>query len=351
MPRAWSSSATTIDATTFDMDGTGAGTAWTIGNSLTINAAAIDGGNNTFNGSIASAGNFLGKLTVNLDDPNDHWTMAGTMDLGVLSFMATHVLGSEMRVTGELAIDGQVRISADTRLMNGSVLAFDDASARLRLSGTSLVGTGADIVGGGRLEVGADGDMTLSTGADLADAGLLNLGVLRVGAFTGSASVSAFENADSGTLAIEIAGYTPGSEHDLLSVTTGDALLDGALDVTVTGTGGDLFEPQPGDAFVILEAPGTVTGSFANSPVSFVPGRVYLWSVHYNADSVVLMLDEVVPCPADLNGDGTTGGADIGLLLAAWGTCDDCIADINLDGAVDGIDLGLLLSSGDPCLF
>ncbi len=49
--------------------------------------------------------------------------------------------------------------------------------------------------------------------------------------------------------------------------------------------------------------------------------------------------------PADLNGDGVVDGADLNLLLNAWGSCPDCPADLNGDGVVDGADLGLLLSA------
>ncbi|MHC4976635.1 MAG: DUF6531 domain-containing protein, partial [Planctomycetota bacterium] len=52
-------------------------------------------------------------------------------------------------------------------------------------------------------------------------------------------------------------------------------------------------------------------------------------------------------CPADLSGDGTVGGADIGLLLAAWGTPGP--GDLNSSGNVDGADLGLMLSAWGPC--
>jgi hypothetical protein len=48
--------------------------------------------------------------------------------------------------------------------------------------------------------------------------------------------------------------------------------------------------------------------------------------------------------PADLNGDGIVSGADLGQLLAAWGTSDP-VADINGDGVVDGADLGALLAA------
>lgn len=56
-------------------------------------------------------------------------------------------------------------------------------------------------------------------------------------------------------------------------------------------------------------------------------------------------------CPADLDADGLVGGSDLGLLLAAWGPCDDgCEYDVEADGVVDGQDLGLLLSAWGPCI-
>lgn len=48
----------------------------------------------------------------------------------------------------------------------------------------------------------------------------------------------------------------------------------------------------------------------------------------------------------DLNRDGVIDGSDLGLLLGAWGVCNDanaCEADLNGDGEVDGADLGVLL--------
>ena len=46
---------------------------------------------------------------------------------------------------------------------------------------------------------------------------------------------------------------------------------------------------------------------------------------------------------ADLNGDGIVNGADIGLLLGAWGTGGP--GDLNDDGQVDGADIGLMLGA------
>jgi len=54
------------------------------------------------------------------------------------------------------------------------------------------------------------------------------------------------------------------------------------------------------------------------------------------------------PTPGDLNCDGVVDGADLLILLSAWGECpapNDCPADLNNDGSVDGADLLILLSN------
>ena len=53
-------------------------------------------------------------------------------------------------------------------------------------------------------------------------------------------------------------------------------------------------------------------------------------------------------CPGDLDGDGSVGGSDLGLMLSAWGT-EDPAADFDGDGNVGGGDLGLLLSYWGDC--
>jgi hypothetical protein len=52
--------------------------------------------------------------------------------------------------------------------------------------------------------------------------------------------------------------------------------------------------------------------------------------------------------PGDINCDGVVDGADLLLLLSAWGECtdpDDCPADLDGDGVVDGADLLILLAN------
>jgi hypothetical protein len=60
-----------------------------------------------------------------------------------------------------------------------------------------------------------------------------------------------------------------------------------------------------------------------------------------------------IPCPADLDGDGSVNVIDLLLLLVDWGQCppapDPCPADVNDDGSVNVLDLMAMLGEWGPC--
>ena len=115
-----------------------------------------------------------------------------------------------------------------------------------------------------------------------------------------------------------------------------------------------------------IDAAGTVyygNGGFPGTIFSFTPELDLNWSVsvaNLNQGGPSLAADGTLvvcgngtvvrayrsapPCqPADLNCDGVVDGADLGILLAAWGGRGP--ADLNGDGVVDGADLGELLAA------
>jgi hypothetical protein len=49
--------------------------------------------------------------------------------------------------------------------------------------------------------------------------------------------------------------------------------------------------------------------------------------------------------PEDLNDDGKVDGADLGVMLGAWGPCNGCNADVDCDGTVGGADLARVLGA------
>ncbi len=93
----------------------------------------------------------------------------------------------------------------------------------------------------------------------------------------------------------------------------------------------DPLIPEPSDAFYLLlnnERPASELAAAAEWLEAWLAG-------------------EPAPCPADLTGDGSVDGADLGLLLQSWGNTG--AADLNADGIIDGADLGLLLSAWGAC--
>lgn len=62
--------------------------------------------------------------------------------------------------------------------------------------------------------------------------------------------------------------------------------------------------------------------------------------------------DECEPplCPADLDGDGVVGAADLAITLGSWGPCPACSADLNGDEVVGAADLAIVLGSWGECV-
>ena len=58
---------------------------------------------------------------------------------------------------------------------------------------------------------------------------------------------------------------------------------------------------------------------------------------------------EALPCPGDVDADGTVGILDFLALLASWGPCAGCAADLDDDGIVGIVDFLALLAAWGPC--
>jgi hypothetical protein len=69
-----------------------------------------------------------------------------------------------------------------------------------------------------------------------------------------------------------------------------------------------------------------------------VGANAYEWPVVVNGAAAACSGSN---CPGDFNADGVRDGADLGALLAGWGTGS---GDVNDDGVTDGADLGALLA-------
>jgi hypothetical protein len=108
--------------------------------------------------------------------------------------------------------------------------------------------------------------------------------------------------------------------------------------------------PSSGDTAYACNDDSCGTGSLINVPA--FESQSFLIRVGSSdgstgsADLVIVCTPFGDPCPEDLNGDGIINGADLGLLLGAWGTNG---GDINGDGLTNGADLGLMLGAWGDC--
>jgi hypothetical protein len=347
---------TTVTGGRFDLDGPGATASWQINNALTLAVDGVDVGNDIVHADIAIAGGFFGRMTVQLSDPTAAWTAAGALDLvGVAALPTTRVDGTPLHVADALSITNAVRISAETTIEASATTTFTTASSRLLLPKASVVEAGATFVGGGRIESAAGGELLLEHAADLDATDLDVAGTLELGSPIGLAFADRLVFQNAATFMVDIAGPAAGLEHDQILLSGTGNVLAGSIKVSQPAVGGTWYAPAVGESFIALVAPpGSLTGSFTNQPISSIPGASFRWQVDVQTGEVAsvvrLTVAEVVPCPADLSGDGAVDAADLAILLGGWGACGGCAADLDGDGMVAAADLAILLGSWGGCL-
>ncbi len=98
----------------------------------------------------------------------------------------------------------------------------------------------------------------------------------------------------------------------------------------------------------------TNTGSFPNYGQCNPPADLGPCSSVAGGGYHTIAIEEACPrCPSSLTGNCIVNGADLGILLNAWGSCPagttGCTGDINDDGVVNGADLGTLLGAWGTC--
>lgn len=168
---------------------------------------------------------------------------------------------------------------------------------------------------GGLVDVSEDGVTWRTVPGAAADGGLPTLGWLDVGPYS------------------TVAGTTPTDAALPVDPSlSADELLGLAWPDLVAAYGG-----AAGGTNIDLGSVGLASARFVRIRVptdaAYVP----------EVDAVVAV--RPATAPGDLDGNGRVDGADLGVLLGDWGTCQGCASDLDGDGSVAGSDLGLLLGA------
>jgi hypothetical protein len=146
------------------------------------------------------------------------------------------------------------------------------------------------------------------------------------------------------------------TDPSCIAVDLGDLDGDGDLDLATSSFSGDwlVFENNGLGVFTLVDEFIAPAAASCASPIDIDnDGDLDLALTDELADTVTLMTNSgSTPCPADIDGDGdVVGQADLGTLLAAFGTCpgdldyNPAAGGLAGDACVSQADLGVLLSS------
>jgi len=139
--------------------------------------------------------------------------------------------------------------------------------------------------------------------------------------------------------------------QNIVSHHSGEPYLTGAWSMSSTGTGAfwsTLTHAQNANANALRWSTMFNFRFDANRPPVTGAATLGLFKSGTSADpSVTVLVPSALPCLADLTGDGVVDGADLALVLGAWGTSGP--ADLDQSGSVDGADLAIVLGSWGLC--
>ncbi len=332
----------------------GAGSNWTTASTIWVGfhndpqiyfGAGIffaEGNLNVSNGGTVSAGQLslanrrISKGVVNITDPGSTisvnsvalgnfttstFTYGSNAELNISNAGLLDVTGDINVYHGAINLD-QGTINASNVILRGALLvppanSSETGDIAVTLAGTGQINANVDNLGG-----------TVSPG--------LSPGILNIdGTYT---------QAIDANLAIEIAGFNPGSGHDLLAI-TGAATLDGTLELTILDTA---FAPTLGDSFDILTA-SSIVGTFNDVTGTLVGGTTRFF-VTYLADRVRVEVVATAPHLAgDLDDDGFVGIDDLNLILGRWNQASPAgvwpLGDVSGDGFIGIADLNAVLGN------
>jgi hypothetical protein len=133
------------------------------------------------------------------------------------------------------------------------------------------------------------------------------------------------------SLNIELAGTTPGTQYDRVTVAQ-TASIDGELQVSLLNG----YRPAIGTSFQIVSAAGGLSGTFASEALPQLAGGAS-WDLEYGAGSVTLEVGGVL---GDFNYDGRVDSADYTVWRSQLGS-NALAADASGNGSVDQADYNI----------
>ncbi|XAM00515.1 PEP-CTERM sorting domain-containing protein [Phycisphaeraceae bacterium D3-23] len=318
----------------FEMTSSGNVLTGTIAAGQTVSVLGVPG----LSSSVSAPAGLTNNGTLNLDNTgNGQATLTVTGGLlannGTLNLL-TGGTQQARTVTAGVVNNGDILVQTNNASFNlagathvsSGTITFE-AGSKLTVSGAGTTFTnlaGGTIAGSGELQL--DNSIVL-----------MNEGTIAPGASAGDLLIDAdLVQTATAEFDIEIAGLTPGTGHDRLTV-EGDVTIDGTLTVNVI----DGFAPTAGDVYDVFDF-DTSSGTFHTINLGGV-GNGNTWDLtNLYSDGQLIVIRS-----GDLNSDGIVGVEDLDIILANWNDSvtafDESMGDATGDGFVDDADLQIVL--------
>ena len=299
-------------------------------------------------GTVAALWSPTGAITT-LPNPPGNWTYStgvGLNDAGVACGFATLALvGSDPQQSWRWTPTGGYE-------MLPQLGGIESVCRDINASGT-VVGTAANASGGVRAVTWAPNGTITDLGVPSGATGSYGLNINDGGVVVGTspATKAYVWRPTSGWLRLPDAGFKA-SAYDINNA----GWIVGWIDQAPWETVPAIWSPS-GQLFNIAALVDQNRFYFSNdfsipiaiSETNLIVVRGYDFTV--SGDPVVIIFRVGIEdnCPADLDGDNSVGGDDLGIMLGAWGPAPGNAADLDGNGAVDADDLGRLLAAWGPC--
>ena len=299
-------------------------------------------------GTVAALWSPTGAITT-LPNPPGNWTYStgvGLNDAGVACGFATLALvGSDPQQSWRWTPTGGYE-------MLPQLGGIESVCRDINASGT-VVGTAANASGGVRAVTWAPNGTITDLGVPSGATGSYGLNINDGGVVVGTspATKAYVWRPTSGWLRLPDAGFKA-SAYDINNA----GWIVGWIDQAPWETVPAVWSPD-GQLFNIAALVDQNRFYFSNdfsipiaiSETNLIVVRGYDFTVSGDPVVIVFRIGVDTPCPADLDGNGSVGGDDLGILLGAWGPAQGSAADLNADGFVNADDLGMMLGAWGPC--
>lgn len=249
---------------------------------------------------------------------------------------------AKLRFNAGLANSGALTFSAGISDVFGDITNQNNLATpgRIVVTGGAQANFYDDVVNNGSIQVSASGTLKSTavflgslSGNGVSGTGQVFIeGDARPGfspgtmAFGGDVSFGPLSS-----LNIELAGATPGTQYDRVTVAQA-ASLGGELNVSLLNG----YRPAIGTSFQIVSATGGVSGTFSSESLPELAGGAS-WSLEYGPNSVSLEVGGVL---GDFNRDGRVDAADYTVWRNQLGS-NSLAADASGNGTVDQSDYNI----------